>query len=440
MSFLESRFKLKELGTSVRTEVLAACTTFMAMTFIFVVNPITLQEAGIPFSAAFAATIWASILPTLIMAFAANLPVVLAPGMGVNAFFTYTLVFGMGLSWQSALAAVFLSGLIFLVLSIFGVPSLFVRVIPSSLKAAIGAGIGFFLVFIGFQSAGISVANPETMIGLGNLASPQCLLAILGLLISAVLMIRKVRGSLLIGILVVTLLGMLFGVSPAPSGIDDIVSLDIPLPLFAQFDFSLVLSVSFISVLFSMTMVDMFNAMGTFIGLSTYPTMSRTLPDGSTQIRGLKAAMIADSSGTLMGGLLGTSPVTSYLESVTGIAEGGRSGLCALVCAVLFFLCLFFAPLVSFIPAYATSAALILVGVFMIQDLKHIDFSDMSEALPAMLTMISMPLTYSLVTGFGLGFISYVLIKVCSGKRQDVSWTLVLLAFCFLINFIVGNG
>lgn len=431
----EKIFCLKKFKTNVRVEIVAGFTTFMSMAYILLVNPLLLAESGMPVKACFTATVWASVLPTLIMGFFANLPIALAPGMGVNAFFTYTLVQSMGLSWENALSAVFVSGLLFTLAVVFNVPLYIMKAVPKQLKAAIGVGIGFFITLIGFQNAGITVKDDTTMLMLGDLSQSSALLAVFGLIFTVTLLHKNIKGALLWGILAVSAVSMVLGLSPAPKSVGDIVSTDVPsiAPIFMQLEFGQVLHVSFISVFFSMTMVDLFNAMGTFIGLS-----SKLGEDESGVIRGLKPAAFADASGTLMGSLLGTSPVTSYLESITGIAEGGRTGLAAVTCAVLFLVSLIFAPLVLLVPAVATAPCLILVGAFMMQDIKEIDFSDIAESLPAFLVIVSMPFTYNIVSGFGLGFISYCVIQTCIGKMRGVSPVLWLTAFCFLINFIVA--
>lgn len=430
----EKLFSLQKFKTDVKTEIVAGFTTFMSMAYILLVNPLLLSESGMPLQACFTATVWASVLPTLIMGFFANLPIALAPGMGVNAFFTYTLVLGMGLGWENALSAVFVSGLLFTLAVVFNIPVYIMKAVPKELKSAIGVGIGFFIALIGFQNAGITVKDDATMIRLGDLSDVSVLLAVFGLLFTAALLHKKVKGALLWGILAVAFVSALLGISPAPKGIGDIVSTDVPSisPIFMQLEFGKVLQISFLSVFFSMTMVDLFNAMGTFIGLS-----SKLGEDKNGIIRGLKPAAFADASGTLMGSLLGTSPVTSYLESITGITEGGRTGLTAVTCAVLFLVSLIFAPLVQLIPSVATAPCLILVGAFMMQDIKEIDFSDITECLPAFLIMVSMPFTYNIVSGFGLGFISYCVIQTCTGRVKNVSFVMWLVSLCFLINFIV---
>ncbi len=440
MGLVERFFRVQELGSSVKTEILAGITTFLSMAYIVVVNPIMLAEVGIPLEAAFGATVLASLLPTLIMAFFANAPLALAPGMGVNAFFAYTLVLGMGLSWQSALGAVFASGLLFLLVALTPLPRYVMEAIPQSLRVAIGVGIGLFIALLGFQNAGLVKADEATMLALGNMADPAVLLALGGLLLIGVLTARKVQAAILISILLVTVLAMAFGISPAPKNVGEVVQWGLPdiAPTLFAMDFAAVLEVSFISVLFTMTMVDMFNAMGTIVGLAPKAGMLQQNAQGKSQVRGLKAAFVADSSGTLMAGLLGTSPVTSYLESVTGIAEGGRTGLTALTVAVLFVICLPFAPLVALIPAFATAPALIFVGALMMQEIRDIHFEDITEALPAFITLFAMPVTYSIVTGFGLGFISYVVIKLLSGKRQQLNPVLYGLAVLFLLHFMLG--
>lgn len=434
-AMFEKIFHFEKYKTNVKIEIVAGFTTFMSMAYILLVNPLLLSESGMPLQAAFTATIWASILPTLIMGFFANLPIALAPGMGVNAFFTYTLVHGMGLDWENALAAVFISGLLFTLVALLNIPKYIMQAVPKELKIAIGVGIGFFITLIGFQNAGITVKNDATMLMLGDLSQIPTLLAVFGLIFTVTLLHKGVKGALLWGILAITFIAILCGVSPAPKGIHDIISTDIPSisPVFLHLQFGQVLKVSFIAVFFSMTMVDLFNAMGTFIGLS-----SKLGEDENGVIRGLKPATLADATGTLMGSLLGTSPVTSYLESITGITEGGRTGLVAVTCAVLFLVSLVFAPLVQLIPSFATAPCLILVGAFMMQDIREIDFSNIAECLPAFLVIVSMPFTYNIVSGFGLGFISYCIIQTCIGKGKELSPLLWLISLCFLINFIVA--
>jgi len=429
----ENIFSLKKFKTNIRTEIVAGITTFMSIAYILIVNPLMLAESGMPLSAAFTATVWASILPTLIMGFFANLPIALAPGMGVNAFFTYTLVLGMGLSWENALAAVFVSGLLFVILAIIGVPSYIMKAIPKQLKISIGVGIGFFITLIGLQNAGIVVPSPSTMLELGDLSKESTLLALFGLIITTALMVKKVHGSLLWGILGITIISMLIGSSPSPASYKDIISTEIPslAPVFLKLDFVAIMKVSFIGVILSMTLVDLFNAMATMVGVSTKEGMQNE--DGS--MRGLKSATLADASGTLMGSLLGTSPVTSYLESLVGIEEGGRTGLCAITVAILFFLSLLFAPLIQFVPVFATAPTLILVGVFMMLDIKNVDFSDFTEAVPAFLTMVIMPFTYSIIAGFAFGFMSFCLIKTFVGRVKEVSPVMWIVSFCFFLEF-----
>ncbi len=439
MFFFERFFRVHALGSNVKTEILAGITTFLSMAYIVVVNPIMLAEVGIPLEAAFGATVLASLLPTLIMAFFANAPLALAPGMGVNAFFAYTLVLGMGLSWQSALGAVFVSGLLFLLVALTPLPRYVMEAIPQSLRVAVGVGIGLFIALLGFQNAGLVKADEATMLALGNMADPTVLLALGGLLLIGVLAARGMQAAILISILLVTALAMFFGLSPAPQSVQEVVQWGLPdiRPTLFAMDFAAVLEVSFLSVLFTMTMVDMFNAMGTIVGLAPKANML-VEKEGKTHVRGLRAAFVADSSGTLMAGLLGTSPVTSYLESVTGITEGGRTGLTALTVAVLFIICLPFAPLVGLIPAFATAPALIFVGALMMQEIRDIHFDDITEAIPAFITLFAMPVTYSIVTGFGLGFISYVVLKVCTGKKKQLNVVLYGLAFLFMVHFMLG--
>ena len=432
---LDRLFKLHQHNTSVRTELTAGLTTFMAMSYIIFVNPAILSDAGMPKDAAFVATVIAASLSTLFMGIWANMPVAIAPGMGINAFFTYTVVLGMGLPWQTALGAVFISGVVFLLLSVTRLRELIINAVPMNLKTAIGVGIGMFIAFIGLYQAGVIVDNKATLVALGDLTRTETLLALGGLLFTAALMAMQVRCAILLGILVTTAAGMLAGAGPVPHSIRDIISADIPslAPTFMQLDILAALKYGLFSVLFTMTMIDLFDSMGTLIGVSRKAGLMR--PDG--HIEGLNKALIVDSCGTILSGIVGTPAASSYVESAAGITEGGRTGLTAVAVAVLFALSLFFAPLVGVIQSYATAPALIAVGALMIQDIGTIDFKDLTNGLPAFLTIITMPLTYSIATGFGMGFISYVLIKACTGRAREVNPVMWIVAGCFAINFIM---
>ena len=434
-SFLERAFKLKEHGTSVQTEIVAGMTTFMAMSFIIFVNPAILADAGMPKEAAFAATILAAAAGTLFMGLGVNLPIAMAPGMGINAFFAYTMVLGMGMSWQTALGCVVVSGAAFFLLTVTHVRELIIRAVPLNLKLATVAGIGFFIAFIGLQGAGVVVNSDATLVTLGDLTAPSCVLSLAGLAIMGALMACRVRGGLLLGMLAVTVLGMIAGAGPVPKGLDDVVSFDVPslAPLFLQLDIKGAFAYGLISVLFTMTMVDLFDSLSSIIGLAR----KAGFMDENNNIRDLNKVLVADSCSITAAGLLGSSGTTMYMESATGIAEGGRTGLTAVVVAVLLLLSLFFAPLVGVIQGYATSPALVIVGGLMMQELQDIDFKDLSEGVPAFLTIMAMPLTYSIATGFGVGFISYVLMKAACGKGREVGLVMWIIAVCFAVNFVL---
>ena len=430
---LRRYFRLDDYGSTVRTELIAGVTTFITMAYIIFVNPAMLADAGMSKDAAFAATIWAAALTTLFMGLWANMPVALAPGMGINAFFAYTVVLGMGLPWQTALGAVFVSGVVFLVLSITRLRELIICSVPMNLKLAIAVGVGVFIAFIGLKGAGIVVADPVTLVTLGHLGHTSTLLSLFGLLLMAALMALRIRGSILIGILVTTVAGMVVGAGPVPDGIGGIVSLDVPtfMPTFLKLDVMAAIEYGLISVLFTMTMVDLFDSMGTLIGVSR----KAGLMNSRGEIRGLDKALVVDSCGTILSGLMGTPAVTSYVESSAGVADGGRTGLMTVTTGLLFLVSLIFAPLAGIVQSYSTAPALIMVGALMIQDIRSITFDDVSEGLPAFLTVITIPLTYSIATGFGMGFISYVLLKTVTGRIREVSLVMWVVAACFAVNF-----
>lgn len=432
---LERLFKIREHNSTVRMEILAGFTTFMAMSFIIFVNPSILAEAGMPADAAFVATILASVAGTLFMGLGVNLPIAMAPGMGINAFFVYTVVLSMGLSWQTALGCVVVSGFAFLILTVTHVRELIVRAVPLNLKLATVAGIGFFIAFIGLEGAGIVVNNEATLLSLGDMTRPETVLSCIGFLLMGVLMACRVRGAILIGILVTTVLGMIAGIGPMPHGLDEVVSFSVPsiAPVFMQLDIRGAIAYGLISVLFTMTMVDLFDSLSSIIGLAK----KAGFIDKNNNIPKLHAVLLADSCSITLSGFLGTSGTTMYMESATGIAEGGRTGLTAVTVAALFLLSLFFAPLISVIQTYATAPALILVGCLMMQELSDINFRDLSEGLPAFLTIMAMPLTYSIATGFGVGFISYALLKTVCGRGREVGLTMWVIAVCFAINFVL---
>ncbi|ADK82049.1 NCS2 family permease [Sediminispirochaeta smaragdinae] len=427
---MEKFFQLKAHNTSAKTEMIAGLTTFLTMAYILIVNPQILSATGMNQGAIFTATAISSAVATLIMAFAANLPFALAPGMGLNAFFAFTVVLGMGYSWQFALTAVFLEGIIFIILTIFNVREAIVNCIPMNVKRAISVGIGLFIAFIGLQGAGIVVADQATLVTVGKLTSPQALVAVIGLVIMGILLAFRVKGALLIGIVAATIIGFPLGVTSAPSGSWAPPSLA---PIFFQFDFSRVFSLDMLVILFTFLFVDMFDTVGTLIGVST----KAGLIDKDGNIPKVKGALFADAFGTAFGAILGTSTVTTYVESASGVAEGGRTGLTAVSTAVLFFLALFLSPLFLMIPGAATAPALVLVGLFMMSPIKNIDFDDYTEAIPAFLTMIMMPLTYSIAEGIMFGMLGYIVLKVLTGKAKDVSVVTYIVGILFLIKFLL---
>ena len=378
---MEKFFKLKEHKTNVKTEVLAGVTTFLTMAYILIVNPLMLSETGMDFGAVFTATALSAAIATLVMAFFANLPFALAPGMGLNAFFVYTVVFTMGYSWQQALTAVFIEGLIFIILTAFNIREAIVNSIPINMKRAISVGIGLFIAFIGLQNSGIVVGDGATLVTLGDVKSGGAIVALIGLVITSILVAYKVKGALLIGIILTTFIGIPFGVTSYGGGSYLPPSLA---PTFLKFDFASVFTVDMVIIVFTFLFVDMFDTVGTLIGCATKADILNK--DGS--IPKCKEALFADAIGTTVGAMLGTSTVTTYVESSAGVSEGGRTGLTSLTVAGLFVLSLFFAPLFISIPGAATSPALILVGLFMISPVKEIDFDETTEAVPAFLTIL----------------------------------------------------
>jgi adenine/guanine/hypoxanthine permease len=428
---LERLFKIRANGTSVKTELLAGLTTFMTMAYILAVNPDILSAAGMDKNAVFTATALSAAIASVMMALFANLPFALAPGMGLNAFFAFTVVVGMGYSWQLALTAVFIEGIVFVILTFFNIRELIVNSIPSSLKHAISTGIGLFIAFIGLQKAGIIVKSDSVLVGLGDMRSPVVFIALGGLILTGVLLALKVRGALLIGIFVATLAGIPFGLTEFPKG--SLVALPPSIePVFMKFDFAHLWSSDMLVVLFTFLFINMFDTVGTLVGVATKAGMV----DKNGNILRVKQALFADATGTVVGAMLGTSTVTTYAESAAGVAEGGKTGLTAVATGGLFVLALFFAPLFMMVPASATTPALIIVGFYMMSLVREIDFDDYTEALPAFLTILMMPLAYSIAKGIAFGMVSYVLLKVFSGKFRDVSWTMAALAVIFILKFI----
>ncbi len=427
---LNSFFKLSENGTTVRTELLAGVTTFLTMVYIVFVNPSILQAAGMDQGAVFVATCVAAAVGTLIMGIYANYPVALAPGMGLNAYFTYGVVLGMGHTWQVALGAVFVSGLLFLVLSLLPVRSWIVNSIPKSLKMAISAGIGLFLAIIALKNAGLVVDHPATLVTLGDVTSTPALLASAGFLVTAALSARRVPGAIIIGILGVTGAGVALGISPAQG----VFSLPPSVaPTFLQMDIAGALEVGLITIIFAFLFVDLFDTAGTLVGLAHRAGML----DEHGRLPRLRQALLADSTASVVGAAMGTSTTTSYIESAAGVNAGGRTGLTAVTVAVLFLLCLFVSPLAATIPPYATAPALMFVACLMVRGLAEIDWDDVTEVAPAVVTAVSMPLTFSIATGIGLGFIAYAGIKILTGRASEAGTAVIVLAVAFIVKFIV---
>ncbi|MBM7060777.1 NCS2 family permease [Pseudomonas sp. UL073] len=426
---LERLFKLSQHGTTVRTELAAGLTTFITMAYIIFVNPNIMADAGIDHGAAFVATCLAAALGCFLMGLYANWPVGLAPGMGLNAFFTYTVVKTMNYSWEIALGAVFLSGVLFMVLTFSRIREWLLNSIPSSLRFAMGAGVGLFLGLIGLKTAGIVVPHPATLVHVGDLTSPGPLLAAICFLMIAVLEYRRVFGGILISILTVTLIGVGLGLVQFGGVFSMPPSLA---PTFMAMDISGAFNVTMISVILAFLFVHMFDTAGTLMGVAQRAQLVKE--DG--RIENLSKAMKADSASSVVGGMLGVPPVTSYVESAAGVAAGGRTGLTAVVVGVLFIAAMFFAPLAGMIPAYATAGALIYVAMLMMGGMAHIDWNEHTETIPAIVTVIMMPLTFSVADGIAMGFVTYVAMKLFTGKRKDISVSLYALCAIFVAKFI----
>lgn len=431
-NIIERIFKLEENKTDIKTEVLAGITTFMTMAYIIFVNPAILSEAGMPYNGVFIATIVSSILGTLSMAFLTNYPFALAPGMGLNAFFAYSVVIGLGVSWKTALGLVFIEGIIFIILSLTPIRKALVNSIPMSLKTSISAGIGLFIAFIGLQNAKIVVADPSTLVKMGQLFSGPSLIAILGLIITGILYSLKIKGALLLGIIISTILGFFNGVTSFPEGIVALPKMSDWSSVLFKLDLHSAFSFDMIGVLISFLFVDIFDTAGTLIGVSQqagYLKEDGTLPKADK-------AMLADSIATTGGALFGTSTVTTYVESAAGVSVGGRTGLTGVVISLLFFLSLFFRPIISIVPSAATAPALIIVGVMMLSNIVKIQWDDFTEVIPAFIAMITMPLTYSVSNGIALGFITYPILKLFTGKGKEVHWLVYVLCILFILYFI----
>ena len=427
---LTKLFGFNPSQTTIRKEIVAGITTFLTMSYILAVNPsLFSQLEGMPGGAVFTSTAIAAIVGCLAMAFIGKLPFGLAPGMGLNAFFVYTVCLGMGYSWQFALTAVLIEGLVFIVLTLTNVREAIVNAIPLSLRNAIGAGIGLFIAFIGLQSAGVIVNNDATLVALGDITSGSALLALIGLVITGFLYAKKVPGAILIGILVTMVIGIPMGVTEFKGVLSQPESIS---PIFCKFEFDKILSLDMLIVVFTVLFIDMFDTVGTLVGVCTKAGMT----DEKGNILRIKEAFMADSIATTVGAALGTSTTTTYVESAAGVAQGGRSGLTAFAVACCFAVAIFFSPLFLSIPAAATAPALLIVGLLMLEPIKYIPFEDFSESIPAFVCIITMPLSYSISNGILMGMISYVLMNLICGNKKKVTPVMVILAVLFVLKYI----
>lgn len=445
MDFIEKCFKLKENKTTFKTELMAGLTTFMTMAYILVVNPSILSTTGMDAGALLTATCIASALGTFFMAFFANYPFVLAPGMGLNAYFAFTICAQKGYSWHVALAAVFIEGIIFIILSAINVREAIFNAIPANMKKAVSVGIGMYIAFIGLQNAGVVINNASTCVSLGDVKTVPVALALIGTIITLVLVIRKVKGALLVGILITWILGIicqLAGVyvvdveagvySLIPTGL--ISAPPSIAPIAGKLSFSGISIFDFIVVIFAFLFVDLFDTLGTLIGVST----KAGFLDKEGKLPRIKGALFADALATTVGAVLGTSTVTTFVESASGVSDGGRSGLTALTAGVLFLVALLFSPILTTIPSFATTPALVVVGLMMVENVRDIDFSDYTEGFPAFMTILMMVVCYSISEGLVFGVISYVLLKLFGGKKNELNLVIVIIAILFFLKLILG--
>ena len=433
MTFLEKTLGYDSSKSTVKTELVAGATTFLTMCYILAVNPTILATTGMDKGALFTATAIAAAVATLLLAFMAKLPFAQAPSMGLNAFFAFTMCQAMHLTWQQSLAALFVEGVIFVLITFLNIREKILDSIPVNLRHSISAGIGMFIAFIGLKNAHIIVSNPDTFVALGKF-TPEAILGIIAILLSGVLMARRVKGSLFIAIILATIIGSPLGVTVLPEGWLPVSAPHSLEPIFCQFDFNGLFSLDMAIVIFSLLIINIFDTVGTLVGLAEKAGVVR--PDGS--IPRVREAMLSDAIGTTVGAMLGSSTITTYVESASGIAEGGRSGLTSAFTGLLFILALFLAPLFMLIPAAATSGALVMVGVLMLDAVKKINFTDVTETFPAFITMITMVLCYSIADGICLGMLSYVVMKLCCFKFKDLSITLLVLAVVFIFKFVAG--
>lgn len=442
-NFLQSYFKLSENGTNIKTEIIAGITTFITMAYIIFVNPSVLKVTGMDANSVFVATCLAAAVGTFIMALYANLPFAQAPGMGLNAFFTYSVCLTLKYTWQQALAAVFISGVLFIIITLTSIREKIVNALPQNLKLAISGGIGLFIALIGLKSGGIIVANEATLVSFGKLVEPKQVLTLIGILITAVLMARNVKGSILIGILATTIIGIPMGITK-PVAITQMVSLPPSVaPTFMAFDFAGLLGVgkasvvgalsSLVMVVITICLVDLFDTIGTLVGTAEKANML----DKDGKVKNMHKALLCDAVATTVGSVFGSSTVVTYVESTAGVAEGGRTGLTSFVTGTLFILALFFSGLVGMVPAEATAPALVIVGVLMMGSVTKINFNDFTEALPAFFTIAIMPFSYSIANGIAAGIISYPIVKIATGKHKEIHPITYVLAVLFIIRFIL---
>lgn len=432
MSFLERALGFNPQTMRLKTEIIAGATTFLTMSYILAVNPAVLSSTGMDKGALFTATAIAAAIATLLLAFMAKLPFAQAPSMGLNAFFAYTMCQAMGYSWEQSLAIMLVEGFVFIIITFFNIREMILESIPETLRYAISAGIGMFIAFIGLKNAGIIVAKQGTFVGLGEF-TPPCLLGIFAILLSGILMARNIKGSLFWSIIITTLIGIPFGITNVP---DNWIPLSEPQdisPIFCKFDFDGLINLKTLLVVFSLLIVNIFDTIGTLMGLAEKTGIVR--PDGS--IPHVKEAMMSDAIGTTCGACLGSSTLTTYVESASGIAEGGKSGMTAFTVGVFFIVSLFLSPIFLLIPSAATSGALVMVGVLMLDSIKEINLKDLSDSFPAFITMITMVLTYSIADGICLGILSYVIIKIFTGKYKQLNITLCVLSVLFILNFML---
>lgn len=430
---LDRYFGISKENSTVKTEIVAGITTFMTMAYILIVNPSILSAAGMDSGAVFTATALSAVVATLIMGIYAKLPFAQAPGMGLNAFFAFTVVLGMGYSYEFALTAVFLEGIIFILLTLFNVREAIVDSIPDNIKKAISVGIGLFIALIGLEGAGI-IIHPQdggTILALGNITQGTALLAIIGILITGILLTRKVRGALFIGMILTAIIGIPMGVTPIPTSV--ISAPPSISSLLFKFEWHNIFSLDMVIVLFTLLFMDMFDTIGTLVGVATKAKML----DENGKVPNIKKALFADAIATTFGACIGTSTVSTFVESASGVAEGGRTGFTAVVTAIMFGLALFFAPIFASITPAVTCSALVLVGLFMIEPIKEIDITDYTEGIPAFLTIIMMPLAYSISDGIVFGVVSYIVLKLFAGKKEDISFTTVIIGIIFILKFII---